>query len=269
MRRTTAWVGAALAAVAMTTSGVGTADAVPAAKKVATVVSHDCENLGLTISLTPAQKARAQALLPKGFRLTPNPTLLVESSQCAGATVNGRRIGQFKLAEAALSIVPSRKAESRQLPDLVTENIFMLSQLDTDKTLSAMKSDAGYPTEMTKINLDRGSAASVPRVMRATAGGTLAPTTVRADLTPYLLPQGVDVPNPGVVYQLWAKNADGKYVVTTNSNLRIGTPAAGTGTLTVAPGTLLYKMLGSRSASGVAFSGSASGFVNDTYEFTG
>lgn len=248
-------------------AGAGVANAAPTAKQIASVVSHDCENLGITISLSPAQAARAQAILPSGFRLTSGPTLLVETSQCASATVNGTKIGHFKLSEAALSIVPPRKAQSRQLPNIVTENIFMLSQLDTNALLSGVKAKAGYPTELTTIALDRDSSRAFPRVMTASAGGDLAPTKARADVTPYLLPRGVDIPNPGVVYQLWAKNADGKYVVTTNSNLRIGTPAAGTGTITVAPGTELYKLLGSRTGSGVAFSGSASGFVNDTYVF--
>ncbi|MGB3887481.1 hypothetical protein [Gordonia sp. (in: high G+C Gram-positive bacteria)] len=268
MRRTTMAIGAAIAAVAISTSGAAVAEAAPAAKKIATVASHHCENLGLTIILTPAQKARAQAVLPSGFRLTDGPTLLVETSQCAGAKVNGRNIGRFKLSEAALSIVPPRKAQSRQLPNIVTENIFMLSQLDTSRVLSELKAGAGYPTELTDISLDRGKSSAVPRVMWASASGNLAPTSVRAETSPFLLPPGVDVPNPGVVYQLWAKNSDGKYVVTTNSNLRIGTPAAGTGVLTVEKGTLLHQVLGSRTASGVAFSGSASGFVNDTYVFT-
>ncbi|GAA4757889.1 hypothetical protein [Gordonia alkaliphila] len=267
LHRATKWIGAACVAAVATTGLAATAQAAPRAERVATVVSKNCENLGVTVTLSPAQQVRAQALLPEGFRLAPSATLLVESSRCASATVNGEKIGAFALSEAALSIVPPRKAESRQLPDLVTENIYMLSQLDTNRLLSDTKAAVGYPTELAPITLDRGSAGSIPRVMTATAGGELAPTSARADLTPYLLPDGVEVPNPGVVYQLWTKNTGGEFVVTTNSNLRIGTPAVGVGTVTVAPGTLLHKLLGARTASGVAFSGAASGFVNDTYVF--
>ncbi|MFC0315974.1 hypothetical protein ACFQNE_13960 [Gordonia phosphorivorans] len=268
LQRATTWIGTACATLIATTGLAATAHAVPRVERVATVVSHHCENLGVTIPLSPAQTARAQALLPKGFRMAALPTLLVETSRCAGATVDGQRIGRFHLSEAALSIEAPRKIESRQLPDLVTENIYMLSQLDTDRLLSETKAAVGYPTELTEIALDRGTDGSVPRVMTATAGGELAPTSARADLTPYLLPAGVQVPNPGVVYQLWTKNDDGRFVVTTNSNLRIGTPAVGAGTVTVAPGTLLHKLLGARTASGLAFSGAASGFVNDTYVFS-
>ncbi|WP_161895980.1 hypothetical protein [Gordonia spumicola] len=258
-----------IAAVAITCGVVpGAAEAAPRATRIATVVSHDCTNLGVTISLTPAQAARAQAVVPKGFRVSASPTLLVETSQCAGATVDGTRIGAFRLSEAAVSVTPPRRIESRQLPDLVTENIVMLSQLDTNRLLSSVKADAGYPTELTEISLDRGSSGPVPRVMTASAGGRLAPTKARAQVSPYLLPDGVTVPNPGVVYQLWAKNRDGRFVVTTNSNLRIGTPAAGVGSVTVPTGTLLHRLLGRSTASGVAFSGSASGFVNDTYVFS-
>lgn len=270
--RSTKVMAAAVVAATSATVFAGAAGAAPgggtsSATRIATVTSHDCENLGVTISLTPAQQVRAQAALPKGFRLAANPTLLVETSRCGGATVNGTKIGAFRLSEAALSIAPPRHITSRQLPDLVTENIYMLSQLDSNKLLSEVKSAAGYRTELAEISLDRGSDGAIPRVMTATAGGTLAPTTAQASLTPYLLPRGVTVPNPGVVYQLWTKKNDGKFVVTTNSNLRIGTPAAGTGTVTVPKGTALYRILGGSSASGIAFSGAATGFVNDTYVF--
>ncbi|WP_353108724.1 hypothetical protein [Gordonia sp. (in: high G+C Gram-positive bacteria)] len=254
---------AALAAVAPT----GSAEAASTPRLVSTVVSHDCENLGVTISLTPSQKRRAQALLPAGFRLADAATLLVETSTCAGATVNGQVIHSFKLSEAALSVVPPRRVEPRQLPDLVTENVFMLSQLDTNRLLSETKSRAGYRTEIAEISLDRGSNSAVPRIMTASAGGSLAPSSARARTTPLLLPAGVEVPNPGVVYQLWTKDAAGRFVVTTNSNMRIGAPAVGAGTVTAEPGTLLHRLLGGRSASGVAFSGRASGFINDTYVF--
>ncbi|WP_341267616.1 hypothetical protein [Gordonia malaquae] len=254
---------AALAAVAPT----GSAEAASIPRLVSTVVSHDCENLGVTISLTPSQKRRAQALLPAGFRLADAATLLVETSTCAGATVNGQVIHSFKLSEAALSVVPPRRVESRQLPDLVTENVFMLSQLDTNRLLSETKSRAGYRTEIAEISLDRGSNSAVPRIMTASAGGSLAPSSARVRTTPLLLPAGVEVPNPGVVYQLWTKDAAGRFVVTTNSNMRIGAPAVGAGTVTAEPGTLLHRLLGGRSASGVAFSGRASGFINDTYVF--
>ncbi len=165
------------------------------------------------------------------------------------------------------AVAAVRKVSSRQLPDLMTEHIYMLSQLDTNRLLSETKAAAGYRTELAPISLNRGSALAIPRLMTASAGGTLAPATARAEMTPFLLPAGVQVPNPGVVYQLWTKNAAGKFVVTVNSNLRIGTPAVGSGVVTVAPGTLLHTLLGSRTASGVAFSGAASGFVNETYVF--
>lgn len=265
--RTTKWIGAAIAATAVATSLAGGAAAAPGTEPIATVVSQHCENLGVTVALSPQQQIRAQALLPSGFRLTDDPTLLVETSRCAGARVNGKAIGAFHLSEAALSIAPPRTAQSRHLPDLVTEHIYMLSQLDTNRVLSEMKKAAGYRTELTDISLNRGSAGAVPRVMTAAAGGELAPAAARAEMTPVLLPHGVEVPNPGVVYQLWTKNAEGKYVVTVNSNLRIGGPAIGTGVVSAAPGTLLHSLLGSPTASGIAFSGTASGFVNDTYVF--
>ncbi|MFZ2512797.1 MAG: hypothetical protein WAW85_17085 [Gordonia sp. (in: high G+C Gram-positive bacteria)] len=265
--RTTKWIGAAMAAAVVTTGLAGAATAAPGAERIATVVARNCENLGVTITLSPQQQVRAQTLLPAGFRLSTDPTLLVETSRCAGAKVNGKTIGAFHLSEAALSIVAPRRAESRHLPNLVTEHIYMLSQLDTNRLLSETKASAGYRSELADISLNRGSANAVPRVMTASAGGQLAPATARAEVTPYLLPAGVAVPNPGVVYQLWTKNGDGRYVVTVNSNLRIGTPALGSGVVTVAPGTLLHTLLGTQSASGLAFSGAASGFVNDTYLF--
>lgn len=237
-----------------------------APRLVGTVVSKDCRNLALVVSLDEAQLRRAAKLLPTGFTLTEQPTLLVESSTCRSARIDGQKIGRFSLSEAALSIVPPREIASAQLNEVSAENIYMLSQLDTDKRLSAFKKKVGYPTEVTDIDLDLGNPL-LPRTVTAEAGGTIAPTSVNITLTPQLLPDGVMVPNPGIVYKLWTKDARGRYVVTTNSNLEIGAAAVGFGEVTVKRRSLLGRLLGGTTASGYSFSGSASGFVNDTYRW--
>lgn len=235
----------------------------------ATLTATDCRNLGVTITLRGPQLARAQALLPEGFTLGRPATLLVETSTCASGVLGSEQLGRFYLSEAALSVRPPRAVKSRQLPELAAENIFMLSQLDSDPTLSAFKQQAGYRTELTDIALNLGNPTRVRPAARATAGGTLAPSQASAVLTPALLPKGWRVPNPGIVYKLWTKNAAGQFVVTTNSNLQITQPAVGWGTVRAAPGTLLHGLFGTSSASGVAFSGGATKFVNDTYVFEG
>ena len=231
------------------------------------VKAQSCANLGVTAPLNPAQAARARSALPKGFRLAATPTLLVETSTCRSATVDGKRIGRFHLSEAALSIEPPRPIASPRLNEVVAENIFMLSQLDTNSLLAEFKKDLGYRSEVTDITLNLGAPGAVDRVASATAAGTLAPTRATARLTPSLLPDTVRVPNPGIVYKLWTKDSRGRFVVTTNANQTINRPAAGTGTVTVPTGTLLHRILGGTRISGVAFSGQAERFTNDTYVF--
>ena len=231
---------------------------------VLTLVAKDCRNLGVTISLTPEQQRRASRLLPRGFTLASVPTALIESSQCATATANGKAIGPIRLAEAAISVVPPRQVNSKRLDEAVTESIFMLSQLDSNAALSRLKGEVGYPSEVTDVSLNFG-AGGLPTVMTASAGGTIAPASVRAQMTPGLLPATLQIPNPGVITKLWAKDSKGRFVVTINNILTIGSPAAGTGTVSFAPGTSLHKVFGARTVSGPAFSGSSSKFINDTY----
>ncbi|MGA8256589.1 MAG: hypothetical protein WB767_08445 [Nocardioides sp.] len=231
------------------------------------VVATDCENLAVTIDLTDAQQARAARLLPRGFRLTEGPTLLVESSTCRTAKVNGKRIGRFSLSESALSIEPPHPITAQAMTERTDENIFMLSQLDTNARLSRFKDRAGYRTEVTRIDIDLGNPL-VPRTATASAGGTIAPSRAEAMLTPTALPDGVDVPNPGLVYKLWTRDSRGRAVVTTNSNFDLGRVAVGYGTVFVRPGTTLHRLLGANTASGFALSGSARQFVNETYVFS-
>lgn len=255
-------IGGAAAAVAALPQ---TAAAAQQPAPVATLTAYDCQNLGVTIALRGPQLARARALLPEGFALARPATLLVETSTCARGELGGERLGRFYLSEAALSVRPPRTVRSRQLRELAAENIFMLSQLDTEPRLSQFKQQQGYRTELTSITLELGNPARLRTSARASAGGELAPAQASATLTPALLPRGVRVPNPGIVYKLWTKNAAGQFVVTTNSNLQITQPAVGWGTVRAAPGTLLHGLLGASRASGVAFSGGATKFVNDTY----
>ncbi|MFC4603706.1 hypothetical protein [Rhodococcus kronopolitis] len=229
--------------------------------------AHSCANLGVTIPLDPAQAERARAVLPPGFALAAMPTMLVETSTCAGANVNGTEIGRFHLSEAALSVEPPRPVSSPRLGEVVAENIYMLSQLDTNVLLSEFKSGLGYRNERVEISLDLGAPYQLGRQASASAGGVLAPTTATAQLTPSLLPDSVRVPNPGIVYKLWTRDAQGRYVVTTNANMTIDRPASGVGTVNVPEGTVLARILGGRSATGVAFSGRAERFVNDTFVF--
>jgi len=238
----------------------------PEPRRIGTVVSHDCRNLAVVVDLDQAQQERAAALLPDGFRLTERPTLLVESSTCRRATVNGTRIGRFSLSESALSIEPPRSIGSRQLTEISANDIYMLSQLDTDRRLSSFKKRAGYPSEVTRIRIDLANPL-LPRVASASAGGTIAPTSVTVVLSPQLVPDPLMLPNPGVVYKLWAKAERGRVVATTNSNLAVGAAAFGFGTVSVPRRSLLGRLLGGTTAYGYAFSGSATGFVNDTYRW--
>ncbi len=206
-------------------------------------------------------------MLPTGFVLAAVPTMLIETSTCADANVNGTKIGRFHLSEAALSISPPAPIASPRLGEVVAENIYMLSQLDTNSLLSEFKSGVGYRTELADITLDLGAPDRLDRHASATAGGDLAPTSATAQLTPSLLPGGVRVPNPGIVYKLWTRDAQGRYVVTTNANMTIDQPAAGIGTVTAPEGSVVHRILGGHTANGVAFTGRAERFVNDTFVF--
>jgi hypothetical protein len=235
------------------------------ATHVGVVEARSCANLGVTIPLDPGQAERARAMLPAGFALAAMPTMLVETSTCAGAEVNGTEIGRFHLSEAALSVEPPLPIASPRLGEAVAENIYMISQLDTNELLSEFKSGLGYRSELVDITLDLGAPDQLGRLASATAGGELAPTAATAQLTPSLLPGEVRVPNPGIVYKLWTRDAQGRYVVTTNANMTIDRPAAGVGTVTAPEGTAVHRILGGDSANGIAFSGRAERFVNDIF----
>ncbi|MCK5930223.1 hypothetical protein [uncultured Nocardioides sp.] len=235
-------------------------------RRIGQVVSEDCYNLALFVSLDDEQVERAAAMLPREFTLTSEPTLLVESSTCARATVNGRAIGRFHLSEAALSIEQPRELSSAQMSETAPESIFMLSQLDTNKRLSRFKKRAGYRSEVTRIEIDLGNPL-LPRTATASAGGRIAPSSVSVTLSPQLTPTGLTAPNPGIVYKLWTVDRRGRVVGTTNSNRELGNAAVGYGTVTVEKGTTLHRLLGSTTASGYSISGSAAGFTNDTYRF--
>jgi len=235
------------------------------ATHVGVVEARSCTNLGVTIPLDAAQAERARALLPAGFVLAAMPTMLIETSTCADANVNGTEIGRFHLSEAAVSVVPPAPIASPRLGEVVAENIYMLSQLDTNALLSEFKSGVGYRSELVDITLDLGAPERLDRHVSATAGGDLAPTSATAQLTPSLLPDGVRVPNPGIVYKLWTRDAQGRNVVTTNANMTIDQPAVGVGTVTAPEGSVVQRILGGDTATGVAFSGRAERFVNDTF----
>ena len=245
---------------------IGADAAAPKPKQIGQVVATDCRNLAVTITLSEGQQRRAAAMLPAGLRLTDEPTLLVESSTCRTAKVNGTKIGRFSLSESALSIEAPRPITSTAMTERSAENIFMLSQLDTNARLSRFKSRVGYPSEVTTIDIDLGNPL-LPRTATAEAGGTIAPSRAEVMLSPQLVPDGLTVPNPGIVYKLWARDEAGRLVVTTNSNFDLGSVAVGQGTVHVERGTRLYRLLGGPSASGSSFSGSARQFVNDTYRF--
>lgn len=264
-------VRAVIGALAIPVMLTAPAAAEPAAGAVhvGVVQAHSCANLGITVPLNPEQAERARAVLPPDIALAALPTMLVETSTCQSANVNGTPIGSFHLSEAALSVEPPRQIASPRLGEVAAENIYMLSQLDTNTMLSEYKSGLGYRSEVTAITLDLGAADAIGRQASATAGGTIAPTAATAQLTPSLLPDTVRVPNPGIVYKLWTRDSQGRHVVTTNANMTINRPAVGIGTVTVPGGTLLHRILGTAAATGVAFSGQAEGFVNDTFVFPG
>ena len=237
------------------------------ARLLGTVIATGCRDLALAIPLNSKQRERARALLPAGFVLAKRATLLVETSAADAATLDGRPIGPFRLSEAALAIEPPRAIASLHIPELYVENIYMLSQLGTDPALSAFKAEAGYRSEVTEVSLELGNPARPRVAARAAAAGEIAPAAVCCVLTPGLLPAWLRVPNPGVVYKLWTCDGEGRIVVTTNTNFAISRLAIGWGKVRVPPGTLLHGLLGGGSARGVAFSGAAQRFVNDTYVF--
>ncbi len=233
---------------------------------VGTVVARGCANLGVTVRLSADQARRAAELLPAGVALGPRPALLIETSTCEAVTIDGVPIGPASLSEAALSIRAPARVTGTRLRERYVEHLFMLSQLDSNPELSAFKAAAGYRTEVVPISLERhGRALRRRHRARASAGGRLAPASASAGLTPPLLPPGVAVPNPGIVFKLWTRDEAGRLVVTTNVNSGISRPALGRGQVAVAADTPLARLLGGVRATGVAFSGAAEQFVNDTY----
>lgn len=236
------------------------------AELLGTVVATGCANLGVTVRLGAEQASRAATLLPPRLRLRRVPTLLVETSTAEAVSIDGVSAGPARLSEAALSVAAPQRVTARGFAERAAEDIYMLSQLDSNAALSAFKQAAGYRAELATITLGRATRTGLIGTRAfASADGTLAPATASALLTRSLLPARVAVPNPGIVFKLWTALPDGRLAVTTNVNHGISAPAAGWGRVRVEPGTLLHWLLGSDEAAGIAFAGRAKRFVNDTY----
>lgn len=232
-----------VAACALAT-GLGVATHARAAEPPVAFVNTgtDCRNLLVQGAVDPAV---ARELVPSRFALADPPSGFVELASCPGGQLDGRELGAFRIAEAA--VVIATPAPSPGADGTITQDIFALSQLDSDGTLSAAKRGVGFTSELVDIRLD-GDALGVH--YDAAIPWPVSPYTMAADVTPSSPP----LPGITLVTRIWGLGDRG-LVVTRNDISLVRSASFGRGTASFAPGSPLARLFGTTTLEGTAISG--------------
>lgn len=229
--------------------------------KIGVTTGENCRDIGVIIPLSA--DAPVANYVPKDLKLMTPKAVLTEMSYCKSGSINGKKIGYYALAEAAIYLANDTDIPTTKTP-LGAEAIYVLSQLDTHKGLSAHKARAGYPTQLVdEVKFSFGD--GVARKVVGEVGGTLTPFKIEATITPALIPAGALPIGP--LTQQWHGERNAR-IVTANEIAPFGEAAGGFATVTVPAGSLLAKIFGKTVVKGIAFSGSATFFSNTTYRVT-
>ena len=121
-------------------AGLATAPAAWAAEPPVefTNTGTDCRNLAITMPIDPVA---ARELVPERFSFTDDPEGFVELATCPEGTIDGERRPAYRIAEAA--VVIKQPAALDDPGGTITQDIYAISQLDTDPALNKKKVDVG------------------------------------------------------------------------------------------------------------------------------
>jgi len=236
-------IGAALA----TTPGVALA-AEPAVEFTNT--GKDCRNLAIMMPIDPVA---ARELVPERFAFTDRPEGFVELATCPEGTIDGVARPAYRIAEAA--VVIQQPAPLDDPGGTITQDIYAISQLDTDPQLNAKKVGVGFRSELVDISFERSG--PLQTHVEAKVPWAFSPYTMSADLTPSTPPLPITI-----VTRIWGLGPRG-LVLTRNDIERVDEGSVASGTVTFAPGSPLSRLFGGTSISGTGIAGRGT-FTNVT-----
>lgn len=211
----------------------------------------DCRNLAITLPIDPVA---ARELVPERFAFTDRPEGFVELATCPEGTIDGRRRPAYRIAEAA--VIVRQPAPLDDPGGTITQDIYAISQLDTDPELSAKKVGVGFRSEIVDIGFERSGALGTR--LDATIPWAFSPYTMAADITPATPP----LPGVTIVTRIWGLGARG-LVLTRNDIEAIHEGSVASGTVTFAPGSPLSRVFGGTTVSGTGIAGRGT-FTNVT-----
>lgn len=233
-----------LVLAALAAAFTGTAQALPEEGPIFTTTGEDCRNF--TVSLDGSMDAEvAREMTPERFTPVDPPSGFVEMATCPSGKVNGVEIGAYTIAEAAIAIEAPADIDGTSGP--VEQDIYALSQLDTNAVLSGVKSDAGYRSEVIDIGFDYTP--GPPQRIEGTIPWPFSPYTMEADLI-----GGVPIPGVSLITRIWTAGPKG-VVVTENNIFEIAAGSTGVSTAHFEPGSPLAKLAGADTVTGPSISG--------------
>ncbi|PTL59819.1 FlgD immunoglobulin-like domain containing protein [Paraconexibacter algicola] len=237
-----------LAALGVLAPGAAAAEA----PVVFTNTGTDCRNLAITLPIDPVA---ARELVPERFAFAgEEPEGFVELATCPEGTIDGVRRPAYRIAEAAVVI---RTPVPLDDPGgTITQDIYAISQLDTDPELSRRKVDVGFRSDLVDIAFDRSGPLGTR--IDARIPWAFSPYTMTADLTPGTPP----LPGVTIVTRIWGLGPKG-LVLTRNDIEQVHEGSVASGTVTFAPGSPLSRLFGGTTLRGTGISGRGT-FTNVT-----
>ncbi len=215
-----------------------------------TNTGKDCRNLAIMMPIDPVA---ARELVPERFAFTEDPEGFVELATCPEGTIDGEPRPAYRIAEAA--VVIKQPAPLDDPGGTITQDIFAISQLDTDPALNAKKVGVGFRSELVDIGFERTG--PLQTRVEATIPWAFSPYTMSADLTPSTPPLPITI-----VTRIWGLGPRG-LVLTRNDIERVDEGAVASGTVTFAPGSPLSRVFGGTSIRAMGIAGRGT-FTNVT-----
>ncbi|WP_354700844.1 hypothetical protein DSM112329_01136 [Paraconexibacter sp. AEG42_29] len=215
-----------------------------------TNTGKDCRNLAIMADLDPAG---VRELLPARFTPVSPPQGFVELAECPSGTIDGAPTGAYRIAEAA--IVIQTPVPMDDPGGTITQDIFAVSQLDTNAELSRRKREVGFRSEVVDIGFARSGLLGTH--VEATIPWPFSPYTMSADLTPSTPPLPITI-----VTRIWGLGPRG-LVLTRNDIERVDEGSVAFGTATFAVGSPLARLFGQTTVQGTGIAGRGT-FTNVT-----
>lgn len=244
-------IGASAAVAALAASAGQAHGQTPQPPVEFTNTGKDCRNLAIMMPIDPVA---ARELVPERFAFTDDPEGFVELATCPEGTIDGVPRPAYRIAEAAVVI---RQPSPLDDPGgTITQDIFAISQLDTDPVLHAKKVAVGFRSDIVDIQFERSGLNDSH--IEARIPWAFSPYTMSADVSPVQPP----IPVATIVTRIWGLGPRG-LVLTRNDIERIDEGSVAAGTVTFAEGSPLSRLFGGTTISGTGIAGRGT-FTNVT-----